>query len=153
MNRAGLRWATVLSVLAGSIAFGPPLSWARQQPPLVRTQPYSKDELGEIKKLEQFEKLYRWGSEVFRAVAEQLIERTYLNEKAKIRKDFRTSIVESRKSTEVRRLEAIKEFEAKKNEYEIKGGDVPSCHDQPLACLARERGSYDYDRQIFIYRR
>jgi hypothetical protein len=80
--------------------------------PLVRNKPYSKQELQEIKQLGEFERLMRWGANVYTAIAEHIIERTYLNEKAKIKKETGESITDSRKNTEVRRMEAIKEFEA-----------------------------------------
>jgi hypothetical protein len=85
---------------------------AGREHPLVRNEKYSEKELEEIKKLKEFERLFRWGSSVYQAVAEHVIERTYLNEKAKIKKQTADEITDSRKTTEVRRMEAIKEFEA-----------------------------------------
>ncbi len=79
---------------------------------LVRPKPYSADELKEIALLPELLRLYRWGTEVFLAITDHVVERTYLNEKARITQAYAGQIEKSRRHTEARRLEAIKDFEA-----------------------------------------
>jgi len=102
----------VLPGSAGADESGADASGTDEVFPGLRKDPYSGEELKELEKLEKFEHLYRWGSSVYRSVTKQVIERAYLNEKDKILKGTREDITESRKNTEVRRMEAIKEFEA-----------------------------------------
>ncbi|MCD6498994.1 MAG: hypothetical protein J7M25_11950 [Deltaproteobacteria bacterium] len=87
-------------------------SRATAQTRLVRPTPYSQAELNEIAKLPGIVQVYGWGVQVFQSLTEHIIERTYLNEKAKIKNAYLGDIEKSRRNTEARRLEAVKEFEA-----------------------------------------
>ncbi len=81
-------------------------------PGLVRSHPYTDDELKELQLLPKLVRLYEWGTKVFLAISDQIVERTYANERQRIQAAYKGPIEKTRRSVEARRLEAIKQFEA-----------------------------------------
>ncbi len=112
-KRRGLRSAvlTMVVLLAAGLTW-PHTEATGQILPGMREEPYTEEEIREIKKLDHFERIYRWGTSIYKNITEQVIERTYLNERAKVLEGMEDNITESRKNTEARRMEAIHEFEA-----------------------------------------
>ncbi len=103
---------TLAGLVAGASLGGRALAQQATGASLVRSKPYTDEELKEISLLPELLRLYRWGTQVYLAITDHIVERTYLNEKAKVKKAYEGQIETSRRHTEARRLEAIKDFEA-----------------------------------------
>ncbi len=80
--------------------------------PYKETRPYSAMEKGLLKNLKGDLALFRRGALIFKNTIEHIIERSYLNEKYLLERQYKTTLEEASRTAQSRRLEAIKEYEA-----------------------------------------